>query len=338
METSELLDTTIQTTVQPPKSNTLLYVGIGIVLLIVAIAISVGIYLYSKSCNDPNKCIDSSDKCVDIPQYHSRTPDGKCKLECLDDDVCIQNGSCITIPDDYEKDYDTNKCTKIITFAPETTTPVPTTTTPVPTTTTPAPTTTPVPTTTPAPTTTTPAPTTATPAPTTTPSPTATSTTVSIEQKQIIRSITDLHPTASICASEGGVCSVKADSNIFYGDLSNANKTISKFYSAPALGMSLAVPCSNNEFGDPAPGVVKKCAIIAKSACNTNVFGGAPWTTQMKPNFQVQTGYLPAGNDISSGPNIPLAKQSYITSCSLNPNCCGITCNNETCWLKSRYN
>jgi hypothetical protein len=99
-------------------------------VLFVAASIGVSIYLYSKSCNDPNKCIDSSDKCVDIPQYYSRSPDGKCKLECLDDDVCIQNDSCIPIPNDYEKDYDTNKCRKIITFAPETTTPAPTTSVP----------------------------------------------------------------------------------------------------------------------------------------------------------------------------------------------------------------
>lgn len=57
------------------------------------------------------------------------------------------------------------------------------------------------------------------------------------------------------CAREGGFCRVPYPTRVIYG--------------VPGSGIELfvrggGVPCSNRAFGDPAPGVAKRCAFVAR--------------------------------------------------------------------------
>jgi hypothetical protein len=57
------------------------------------------------------------------------------------------------------------------------------------------------------------------------------------------------------CAREGGFCRVPYPTRVIYG--------------VPGSGIELfvrggGIPCSNRAFGDPAPGVAKRCAFVAR--------------------------------------------------------------------------
>ena len=59
------------------------------------------------------------------------------------------------------------------------------------------------------------------------------------------------------CAREGGFCRVPYPTRVIYG--------------APGRGIELfvrggGVPCSNRTFGDPAPGVAKRCAFVVRGS------------------------------------------------------------------------
>ncbi len=59
------------------------------------------------------------------------------------------------------------------------------------------------------------------------------------------------------CAREGGFCRVPYPTRVVYG--------------VPGGGIELfvqggGVPCSNRVFGDPAPGVAKRCAFVARGS------------------------------------------------------------------------
>jgi hypothetical protein len=65
------------------------------------------------NCNDDYKCIDNTNKCVDIPIYNIRDTNGKCVLRCNSDFRCISNNECIEIPKDNERDKNGNCMKKI---------------------------------------------------------------------------------------------------------------------------------------------------------------------------------------------------------------------------------
>jgi hypothetical protein len=113
----------------------------SIVIVVIVVVVLVVLLTRKNPCNDPNKCLDSNDKCINIPEDYDKDTDNKCKLDCSDPFKCIKNNKCITIPSfGYTKNYSNNNCQEIPTPAPTTTTPALTTTTAAPTTTTPAPT------------------------------------------------------------------------------------------------------------------------------------------------------------------------------------------------------
>jgi hypothetical protein len=57
------------------------------------------------------------------------------------------------------------------------------------------------------------------------------------------------------CASEGGFCRVPYPTRVIYG---------ARGRSAERFARGEGVSCSNSVFGDPAPGVPKRCAFIAR--------------------------------------------------------------------------
>lgn len=57
------------------------------------------------------------------------------------------------------------------------------------------------------------------------------------------------------CASEGGFCNVPYPTTVIYGF---RGATTSRFVQGGGI------PCNNRVFGDPAPGVVKRCSFVAR--------------------------------------------------------------------------
>ena len=58
------------------------------------------------------------------------------------------------------------------------------------------------------------------------------------------------------CAGEGGFCRVPYPTTVIYGA---RGATTSR-----EVGGGGGIPCNNRAFGDPAPGVVKRCGFVAR--------------------------------------------------------------------------
>lgn len=97
----------------------LILIGIFILLLIIIIGFF-GYKYYNKlhsnntnECLDTNQCIDINNQCIDIPPNYIKNDNKFCVLDCSDENMCIQNGNCVIIPQGHSKDIDNDVCRKV---------------------------------------------------------------------------------------------------------------------------------------------------------------------------------------------------------------------------------